>query len=336
VNSESSVLSVIVFSLHWSFWTCVCLLGTLMALSNGLEYVFKSFYCSHNNRNSSVSALLDDDLLFLLESHYVVAALLTISAVWVLDTSVTHSLHRDQVVVTWSSALWTALILCGYAMASWWTYCCLTNGNHHGRFSESMSTTNAQSWTTTSGWSWYWTGANRWTTATTMTTGFVVGSSSQAILCYFLWNDHDMRQPAISSLVLFSLLWSALTVIMTALGCYALTSSIVLQRCCALLPTSTTTPTIGISQQRTVLRMEAVYIGCCLVGICSAWIWIDIMHNMMEQVVPSLILLFVSMMAFSTILQCFPEDSCLEEAPCGDANHDSSSSSSLALTVHMV
>jgi hypothetical protein len=40
------------------------------------------------------------------------------------------------------------------------------------------------------------------------------------------------------------------------------------------------------------------------------------------------------MVAFSTILQCFPEDSCLEEAPCGDAIHDGTSS--LALTVHMV
>jgi hypothetical protein len=341
VNSESSVWSVIVFSLHWSFWTCVCLLGTLMALSNGMEHWYKSYYYyyyAQGNRSNN-AVFLDDDLLFLLESHYVVGALLTISAVWVFDTTVTHSLHRDQVVVTWSSALLTAFILVGYAIGSWWTYCCLTNNGRSvvGNAESTMSTTtNAHSsWTTTSGgWGWYWNAANRWTTVMTMLTGFVVGGTSQSILCYFLWNDHDMRQPAISSLVLFSLLWSALTVCMTALGCYVLTSSILLQRRRAKLFTPTTTTTMAISQQRTVLRMEAVYIGCCLVGICSAWIWIDIMHHMMEQVVPSLILLFVSMVAFSTILQCFPEDSCLEEAPCGDAIHDGTSS--LALTVHMV
>jgi 3-deoxy-D-arabino-heptulosonate 7-phosphate (DAHP) synthase len=64
-------------------------------------------------------------------------------------------------------------------------------------------------------------------------------------------------------------------------------------------------------RERTIMRMETVYIGASLVGICAAWILIDVTHDMAEQVVPSLLLLVASLGAFMAILACFPEEECL-------------------------
>ena len=67
------------------------------------------------------------------------------------------------------------------------------------------------------------------------------------------------------------------------------------------------------SLKRTLLRMEASYIGCFLAGICVAGILVDVTNGMAERVVPGILQLVASLAAFGLILQCFPEDQCSNE-----------------------
>lgn len=127
------------------------------------------------------------------------------------------------------------------------------------------------------------------------TLGLIFGVCSQFVLSLVFWHDVEMKDPIMNSVLAFSLAWSLATVVLTFVGCYSLRW-------------------IVENDLRAFLRMEAVYIAASLTGICSAWICMDLSAGLPEQVVPSLVMLVLSLVAFGVILWCFPEDKCLEEA----------------------
>lgn len=131
------------------------------------------------------------------------------------------------------------------------------------------------------------------------TLGLIVGVCSQFLLSFVLWTDH-MSKPIIDNVVIFSLLWSICTVLITFSGCLTL----------RFLTSDVSSP---LTAERIFLRMESHYVFCSLIGICSAWILMDVVLGMSEQIAPSVVMLSVSLAAFRMILYCFPEEKCLEE-----------------------
>ncbi|KAL7558325.1 hypothetical protein ACA910_019355 [Epithemia clementina (nom. ined.)] len=129
--------------------------------------------------------------------------------------------------------------------------------------------------------------------------GLVVGFGSQSCLSYFFWAGL-LPQPAFSNLFIFSMLWSACTIGLTFFGCMAL-------RC--LKPENDS----AIAAERAYLRMESFYVLCSLVGISFAWISLDVVLGLTQQIVPSVLMLLASLLLFRVILYCFPEEKCLEE-----------------------
>lgn len=109
-----------------------------------------------------------------------------------------------------------------------------------------------------------------------------------------------MTKPVIENVVAFSMLWSVCSVVLTFVGCVSL----------RLL---TLDETNRLSAERIFLRMESHFIFCSLIGICIAWILIDLIMDMQEQIVPSILMLVVSLLAFCGIVSCFPEEKCLED-----------------------
>jgi hypothetical protein len=241
-----SACDVILFSLHWSFWTCAAVFGML------LTYVHVFTIGS--------SSSPDESLLFQLEVHYVLGALASICAVWFLrDISTSESISTTLFVVSAVMSVVAALL----AALQQDNRTEVSRDNLHYNLAAGLL-------------------------------GSGIGAGSQCLLGAFLW-----RSPATidANVVVFSLAWSTCTVALTFCGCYLLRRSVT-----------------DSASERTALRMEAVYIGSGLTGICLAWILMDLFWvHMPEQVLPSLGMLALSLMAFFAILKCFPEDACLEE-----------------------
>lgn len=129
--------------------------------------------------------------------------------------------------------------------------------------------------------------------------GLVLGFGSQTSLSAFFWTGL-VPKPALSNLFVFSLIWSGCTILVTFLGCMALRY---------LKPDDKSL----ISSERAYLRMESFYVLSSLVGISFAWISLDIVLGLTQQIVPSVLMLIVSLLLFRFILYCFPEEKCLEE-----------------------
>jgi hypothetical protein len=133
--------------------------------------------------------------------------------------------------------------------------------------------------------------------------GLLVGMGSQLILSLFLWN-HSNRIPLLIQsnwmIALFSFGWSFLTVIATWLACYNLRALI---RSCDALEEYTT----RALHKELMVKMEAVYIGWTLTGICIGWIVLDVLHNMLSQIYISIGLFVLSLTSFIAILYCFPD-----------------------------
>ena len=144
------------------------------------------------------------------------------------------------------------------------------------------------------------------------TLGTIIGLCSQFILSMLLWRD-NMTKPLVDSVIFFSLIWSFVTVMITLVGCMSLR---------IMLASSTTFGhnIISITEQlqlnRIALRMEAAYVSSSLIGICSAWVIIDILTNMTDQILPNIFMLFMSLAAFRTIIYCIPEDQCMHPEEC--------------------
>lgn len=219
---QRSTSSIILFSFHWSFWTCQIL-----------------FVCM----NVALRNQIDNDCIFQVEAQYVVSALLTISAIWIADS-----------IIVAIAVIGALCILVSHLEQSMLSSYSLVAG----------------------------------------TLGLIFGSCSQFLLSLGMWNDASMRDPMIHHIILFSIVWSLLTVAMTFAGCVSLRW-------------------IVDDDRRAILRMEACYVATTLIGICGAWVFLDISAGLPEQIAPSILMLCVSLGAFGIILQCFPEDACLAE-----------------------
>jgi hypothetical protein len=126
------------------------------------------------------------------------------------------------------------------------------------------------------------------------TLGFLAGLCSQFFLSFCLWKN-QMTEPLLDNVILFSLLWSMATVGVTFCGCLSLR-----------LLTSMDHPS-ATSKERTFLHMESYYVFFSLIGICLAWILMDVVLDMKDQIFPSLVMLALSLACFGVILRCFPE-----------------------------
>jgi hypothetical protein len=137
------------------------------------------------------------------------------------------------------------------------------------------------------------------------TLGLIVGLCSQFLLSLLLWKQY-LKVPIVDSVIGFSMLWSVATVAITFCGCLVL--RYLAARDCG------NDATLSLQDlERIHLRMESGYILSTLIGICMAWILMDLVLDAPEQIMPSLAMLGVTLVAFRGILYCFPEEECLSD-----------------------
>jgi hypothetical protein len=137
------------------------------------------------------------------------------------------------------------------------------------------------------------------------TVGLMVGTGTQMMLSLLLWSNINHVPFVIQSnihIALFSFGWSTVTVMVTAFACYLLRTLVFH---CIVNDTHGTTS----CHYKTLLtiRMEAIYIGWTLTGICIGWIILDVLHDMQSQIYISVALFILSLVSFLGILIVFPE-----------------------------
>jgi hypothetical protein len=281
---QACTWEVIQFSFVWSIYTCAILFGTMVLLVR----------CIHRWCHAASLPRSDwDDIVFRVEAHHIVGALLSITLSWIIVdlTRLTASHNNDAQningVQMYTHAMMAAL---GYLAA----LVILIAGRQCQSEQDSNKCSKDSPLMDT-----YQLLAS--------TLGFVVGLCSQFLLSACLWRDH-LTHPVIGSIVLFSLLWSFATVLITFGGCYALRFLAVDVVC------SESSSNAGAAQMARIhLRMESSYVLAALVGICLSWILVDCVLGLPEQVLPSLAMLGIALLAFRCILYCFPEDECVQE-----------------------
>jgi hypothetical protein len=294
---QKTTFEVVLFSLAWSFWTCLMVFSAMLLVIHVMVDKNVDNGKSSNDKNKKkVETAEDDDdndednVIFQMEAHYVVGALLAISTAWLLNdlfqvqtvATATHNALQIHPVLTVATAaaaygLFLKWILSQDAFNSE-----VVNALNKGHHTEEASSSRNMM-----------TGTFQMVASTL---GVIIGVCSQFVLSMLLWRDH-MTKPILSSVVAFSLLWSVLTVALTFSGCLSLRFLI--------------DGTDPHHAPRTLLRMEASYVSSSLIGICLAWILIDVLTGMTEQILPSLFMLGVSLLTFRGILYCFPEEQCL-------------------------
>jgi hypothetical protein len=268
---RAEMVDIVLFSFAWSFWTCVILFAGMLVFVSSTT----TGSSSNNNNNKDPNDDADnddneeeeeDDWAFQIEAQYVVAALLTISAIWLLDS------------IVWSFVVVLSLLCL-----------VLAAGRCYGGDDQTV----LASYSLVAG-----------------TLGLIFGACSQFLLSLGMWRDVGMTQPIIDHIVWFSLAWSLLTVLMTFCGCLSL-RWIVAGGGKSDDNDNDDHYYDNYRRRHAILRMEAVYVAMTLVGICAAWIFLDVTAGLPEQIVPSLLMLTVSLAVFTLILQCFPEEDCL-------------------------
>jgi uncharacterized protein YacL len=260
---------VVVFSLQWSFWTCVL--------------VFSVMICMVRAFSTQQHTPVEEDFAFTLEAHHIVGALLALSASWFtvdfLHLQVPTHAHTLSIL---------GLVSIAYAIF----VRCMTARFRERRHSFS-GTADRQIYSSTQALMPTYQ-------LLAATLGLVVGLCSQFLLSFLLWTD-SMTTPVIDNMVVFAAIWSISTVIITFVGCASL-RCLVNQEEHNMLET-----------ERVFLRMEAHYVFCALIGICAAWILMNVALGLEQQVLPSLGMLALSLIGFRAILHCFPEEDCLAE-----------------------
>jgi hypothetical protein len=144
--------------------------------------------------------------------------------------------------------------------------------------------------------------------ATFALTSLLIGATSQGLAYVLVWSDDTVRDMIASHCGLFCMLWTVWTV---GLNVFV---GLNLARCGQTPPE--TGNAANPQQQRTMLRMEAMFFAGSILGIWSAWVGIDALRNDTEHTVSMLILLCLSIASFATILHCCPEESCVEDPGC--------------------
>jgi hypothetical protein len=285
---------IVIFSLMWSFLTCVIVFSSMFLNVWILEYRHNKSNESNNNKTTTTKTSVKewDRFIFQMEAHHVVGALLAVSLYWIFIDVLHLAVHARAM----HTGLFVAMTIVCYGIF----FKVMVSSNP----SESVMMPTYQ------------------LLATTL--GLVVGLCSQFVLSFCLWRNH-MTSPVFSNVILFSLVWSVFTVIITFAGCLAL-------RSLALddsdddedaTATATVNKEAAIEKERIHLRMESHYVFAALIGICGAWISMDLVLDMPQQILPSLGMLVVALAAFSVIIYCFPEEQCLEEyASIMDMEHE--------------
>jgi hypothetical protein len=230
----------------------------------------------NNNKTTTTSTtkLKWDETVFQMEAHHIVGALLAISLAWIF----VDVLRLGAATPVHQTSIFLVLTVVTYGA---FFRIMLRSSNSQDDDAANMMPTYQL-------------------LATTL--GLIVGLCSQFVLSFLLWKHH-MTVPIISHILIFSLTWSILTVAITFCGCLALRT--------LALDTTYSTPTVNT--ERIHLRMESYYVFSALIGICGAWVLMDLVLDMPQQIAPSLGMLAVALAAFRAILYCFPEEQCLEE-----------------------
>ena len=306
--STPTTLSVVGFSLVWSFWTCVMI---FLAMVASVRLVLGSPPSTSGTGGKQNVHKAWEDVVFQMEAHHIVGALLSISAIWVavdvLQSIFAHEQQQQQngsspyahqeaanaMMLPMPSPIQNALLFTmGLAWYALFARCILKKDSGDSiRKAEDDDASKENGGVASSLLSTY--------TLIAATLGLISGLCSQFLLSFVLWKD-NMTQPIVDHVILFSILWSFCTVILTFLGCLSL----------RLL---TVEEENRLTAERIFLRMESHYIFCSLIGICSAWILIDLVMDMREQIFPSVLMLALSLAAFTGIVHCFPEEACLAE-----------------------
>jgi hypothetical protein len=216
------------------------------------------------------------DLAFQMEAHHVVGALLSISTTWMLQRVTQFKILPHS--STLHTIVFLLLLLGGYVIFfSMMTARTKVQVNPGERENSMMST--------------YQLVAG--------TLGLIIGLCSQFMLSFFLWRS-NVDSSSFGNIYVMSMLWSCCTVVITFTGCTTL----------RLLVSDESDTTMAA---RIFLRMEAHYVFCSLIGICLSWIYMDLVLDLVEQILPSVVMLLVSLCLFGMILRCFPEEECLAE-----------------------
>jgi hypothetical protein len=322
---QQSTTQVVLFSMVWSFWTCVLVFAAMLLLIQLVSRCHHNISIYNNNNNSSSHQHFQqqqhwDDMVFQMEAHHIVGSLLSISASWMLNHILSVSLRSAAIVH--HQVLIASFFLLPYGLFVRIMTTAVSrpvnDTNDDNELTKQAAEQQQQQNKDDHLLSTYQLVA--------ATLGLIMGVCSQFILSFFLWKRH-MTEPIVDNVILFSLLWSLLTVLITFSGCSTLRFLIVTEE----QPQAFTGPGTGTDQpqqqhnpssgaavvswhaERVFLRMEAHYVFCSLIGICLAWILMDVAMHMVAQIVPSLIMLAVSLAVFWAILCCFPEEKCLQE-----------------------
>lgn len=277
---EKNTWEVVQFSFVWSCCTCFFIFTTMMCFILTADKMF-----SLSNR--TIGHLKWDDVMFLIEAHHIVGSLISISLSWFFVDAFRFGMPATQVhnvLLLVLTAVWYAVCIFVFSKKQ------QEDDEENDQMDDSgRNSANANSKVLLPTYK-----------LIASTLGLIVGLCSQFVLSIVLFKEH-MTKPIFDNAIIFCSLWSLCTVVITFLGCITL-------RC------STYQENVDhVQNERAFLRMESYYIFSSLCGICLAWILVDLIMGMTDQVLPSLVMLTVSLMAFRAILVCFPERKILEE-----------------------
>jgi hypothetical protein len=272
---------VVFFSLAWSLATCAMVFISMLLMVQG---VTQSVLHAKGLQNHAQSRDWMD-ATFQMEAHHIIGSLLTISFIWIVidvlrvkPSGVIHAQDSNE----WRSAM--VMLACFVAYVTLYK-CLLRYKQGYNHVSNQDETTRENSLIHT-----YQLIAG--------TLGLLAGLCSQFFLSFVLWKN-QMTEPLLDNVILFSLVWSISTVLVTFCGCLSLRL--------LTMDHGSSSKDDDDSNDKTFLRMESYYVFFSLIGICMAWILIDIVLDMREQIFPSLLMLSVSLACFAFILQCFPD-----------------------------
>lgn len=287
---QREVSAVVVFSLSWSFWTCLIVFLGMRLFIQSIKQRYP----------------LDEDLIFQMEAHNVAGALSAVALAWIVNdvfhvhTNFLNSPRRQWIVV--------AGVFSTYCMFITWVLLStretgsgsrprrLRGNTHESHPLESHPLEQ--------------TSMLRTYQLIAALTGLLMGSCSQFLLATFFWSE-EIQGPALSNRVLSSLIWGVCTVITAVLGCRALQYMVDEEENLTMQEHNIDDPS-GLRRKLTYLRLESYHCCSTLVGVAFAWIFMDIFLDVSGKIVPSLVMLFVSMVGYKLILLFFPEKAILE------------------------
>jgi hypothetical protein len=271
---------VVGFSLLWSIFNSIVVVGTMLLIIQAI----------HHCTNASLLPKSDwDNVIFRVEAHHMMGALFANTISWIVtDLSRVSTVSNTDYVTFFSSSITfhqvMTVSLCLFvtvaAVFVWYRL-----HFHKSRKSDSPLLSTYQ--------------------LLASILGFVIGLCSQFILNSLLSGD-NLSHPIIENLVLFSFLWSTITVAIAFSGCYSLRFLVIEEL--------TSSAEDAFEQvARIHVRMESCYVFASLLGICVSWLLFDYVLGLTGRILPSLAMLGIALVVFCFILHCFPEDECVEE-----------------------